>query len=94
MWLYVKDMAALGYSARAESIGTVATKLTRVFTVDDLKAIAAFREEMAISGRLDLAGQAGHAASGAAGRQRWRGRFRQVWGFCAGVEASRPEYLD
>jgi hypothetical protein len=65
--LLVKDVAALGHTARAESIETVATKLTRDFTVDDLYAIAAFRDEMAISGRLDLAGQAGHAASGAAG---------------------------
>ena len=65
--LLVKDVAALGHTARAEDIGTIATKLTRDFTVDDLNAIAAFRKEMAISGRLDLAGQAGHVASGAAG---------------------------
>lgn len=65
--LLVKDVAALGHTARAESIETVAVKLNRDFAVGDLLAIGAFREEMATSGRLDLAGQAGHLASGAAG---------------------------
>jgi hypothetical protein len=65
--LLVKDVAALGYTARADSIETVATKLNRDFTVADLNAIDAFREQMGSSGRLDLSGQAGHAASGAAG---------------------------
>jgi len=48
-WL-VKDVAALGHTARAASIETVAKKLNRNFTVDDLKTIAAFREEIAGSG--------------------------------------------
>lgn len=65
--LLVKDVTALGYEARAGSIEQVSAKLNREFTVEDLNAIAAFREELGRSGRLDLAGIAGHAAAGAAG---------------------------
>ncbi|MFC4174164.1 hypothetical protein ACFOYU_19295 [Microvirga sp. GCM10011540] len=65
--LLVKDVVALGYKARAESVEQVVAKLNRNFTVEELNAIGAFREELAASGRLDLAGQAGHAAAGAAG---------------------------
>ncbi len=65
--LLVKDVAALRYTARAESVEQIASKLNRDFTVDDLMAIAAFREELGRIGRLDLAGVAGHAAAGAAG---------------------------
>ncbi len=65
--LLVKDVAALGHTAPAERIETVATKLSRDFAVDDLLGIAAFREELASSHRLDLAGNAGHEAYGAAG---------------------------
>jgi hypothetical protein len=68
--LLLKDVAALGYRARAENLEQIVTKLNRDFTVEDLRAIAAFREEMGRSGRLDLAGAAGHAAAGAAGRGR------------------------
>lgn len=68
--LLLKDVTALGIRARAETVEQVAAKLNRDFTVEDLKAIAAFREEMGVSGRLDLAGGAGHAAYGAAGSGR------------------------
>jgi hypothetical protein len=65
--LLMKDVAALGFRARAESVEQVAAKLNRNFTVEDLQAIAAFREQLATTGRLDLAGVSGHAAGGAAG---------------------------
>ncbi|OMH34854.1 hypothetical protein [Tersicoccus sp. Bi-70] len=68
--LLLKDVAALGFRARAETVEQVAAKLNRDFTVEDLRAIAAFREEMGVSGRLDLAGVAGHAAAEAAGSGR------------------------
>ncbi|MGW0060635.1 hypothetical protein ACWDTT_12005 [Streptosporangium sandarakinum] len=79
--LLVKDVAALGYTARGESVGVVASKLNREFTSGDLLAIEAFREQMASTGRLDLAGKAGHAAAGAAERgvdfSKYRGAFQQ-----------------
>ncbi len=79
--LLVKDVAALGYTARGESVGVVASKLNREFTVGDLQAIEAFREQMATTGRLDLAGKAGHAAGGAAERgvdfSKYKGAFQQ-----------------
>ena len=65
--LLVKDVAALGYRARAEGLEQVAAKLNRNFTDPELRAIAAFREEMGKTGRLDFAGIAGHAEMGAAG---------------------------
>lgn len=65
--LLMKDVAALGYTARAGSIEQAVAKISREFTVEDLKAIDAFRTELAASGRLDLAGVAGHEAAGAAG---------------------------
>ncbi|HET8522003.1 MAG TPA: hypothetical protein VFL82_02145 [Thermomicrobiales bacterium] len=98
--LLVKDVAALGHTARAESIETVATKLTRDFTVDDLYAIAAFREEMATSGRLDLAGTAGHTASGAAGPGggvdfvKYGGAFTQELKLHGPYTWLQPWYLD
>lgn len=79
--LLLKDVAALGYTARGESVGVVASKLNREFTVSDLQAIEAFRQQMAATGRLDLAGKAGHAAAGAAERgvdfSKYRGAFQQ-----------------
>lgn len=79
--LLVKDVAALGYTARGESVGVVASKVSRDFTVTDLQAIEAFRGELATSARLDLAGKAGHAAAGAAERgvdfSKYRGAFQQ-----------------
>jgi hypothetical protein len=64
--LLMKDVTALGFTARAENINEVAAKLNRNFTVEDLQAIEAFRTQM-VTGRLDLAGVAGHKAAGAAG---------------------------
>jgi hypothetical protein len=79
--LLVKDIAALGFTARGESVEVVASKLNRNFSVQDLQAIAAFREELETSGRLDLAGKAGHAAAGAAERgvdfSKYGGAFTQ-----------------
>jgi hypothetical protein len=77
--LLVKDVAALGATARAPSFRTI--PLNRDFTVADLQAIEAFREELAATGRLDLAGIAGHEAAGAAERgvdfAKYRGAFQQ-----------------
>jgi len=79
--LLVKDVAALGYTARGESVSAAASKLNREFTVDDLRAIDAFREEMVRSARLDRAGRAGHDAAGAAERgvdfSKFGGAFQQ-----------------
>jgi hypothetical protein len=74
--------------------------LTRDFTVDDLYAIAAFREEMATSGRLDLAGTAGHAAFGAAGGGggvdfvKYGGAFAQELKLHGPYTWIQPWYLD
>ncbi|WP_329082453.1 hypothetical protein [Streptosporangium sp. NBC_01469] len=79
--LLVKDVAALGHTGVSESISVAAAKLNRDFTVADLLGIEAFREEMASTGRLDLAGIAGHEAAGAAPRGvdffKYNGAFQQ-----------------
>ncbi|MEU4222238.1 hypothetical protein [Actinoplanes sp. NPDC026623] len=65
--LLLKDVKALGYTARASTSEVVFSRMTRDFTASELEAIEAFRTEVARSGRLDLAGAAAHRALGAAG---------------------------
>lgn len=66
--LLVKDVAELGFTARGPRLDVAAIRLSRNFTVEELQAIEAFREQLATTGRLDLAGTAGHSAAGAAER--------------------------
>lgn len=97
--LTITAVKEMGFTARAADVRTLA--LTRNFSATELKGIDAFRESFYVNNETaSLAGEAGHAAAGAAGKRKgvdyrkWNGAFQQELKFHHGFGGMEQKWMD